>query len=465
MLRVAKVLDQRARYYLDDIGHELDVVAGSERNAARWRGRGSAGFGLGSPGDEPEAEMVARTLAGANPLNGRPLRNTRTTVCGFDLTFCAPKPVSLLACMGDPVSQSAAFQAHEQALDGALSYVQSRALALRRRRGAEREVVPIRGMVAVSFTHCLSRARDPHLHTHVVVANLGQDLEGRWSAIDSRGVFAHARAAGALFDAALRKAAHDSLGISWVPKGVAAWEPRGLDPAVTAAFSLRSAQIAEELARRGLCSPMAGRVAWAATRDAKEPGLNGGDLRAEWARRMHSAGQWRLDHPRRPWHEPHLDEHRFAARILGTAGSGVTRRAVVAAWADALCDGGGADEIEGAVEHWAPHRGMLGVTEPRMASRDVIASPHLLNGLGPRPAGVRGQEQWRQAAGAIDSYRSRWQVHGADPLGTAERRMTDMTPRRLTEHLEVVSKLRELAVMMGRNPVAEHRREILSLGR
>ena len=57
------------------------------------------------------------------------------------------------------------------------------------------------------FEHFTSRAGDPHLHSHVVVANMAHGVDGRWSAIDGRGLYAHARAAGALE----QHPRHDSL--------------------------------------------------------------------------------------------------------------------------------------------------------------------------------------------------------------------------------------------------------------
>ena len=64
------------------------------------------------------------------------------------------------------------------------------------------------GSTAAAFLHRTSRAGDPQLHTHVLVANLIQGSDGRWSALDGRLVYAHARTAGFLYQAALRARAH-----------------------------------------------------------------------------------------------------------------------------------------------------------------------------------------------------------------------------------------------------------------
>jgi conjugative relaxase-like TrwC/TraI family protein len=77
--------------------------------------------------------------------------------------------------------------------------------------------VEVEAVPAAAFIHRLSRALDPHLHTHVVVANLGRDVEGTWSALDGRGVYAHASAIDALYHADLRFELTRRLGVAWNP--------------------------------------------------------------------------------------------------------------------------------------------------------------------------------------------------------------------------------------------------------
>ena len=64
--------------------------------------------------------------------------------------------------------------------------------------------LPGRGFVAAAFRHRSSRAGDPLLHTHVVVANATQAADGRWTALDGRELYRHAKTAGYLYQAALR---------------------------------------------------------------------------------------------------------------------------------------------------------------------------------------------------------------------------------------------------------------------
>lgn len=60
------------------------------------------------------------------------------------------------------------------------------------------------GFVAAGFAHRTSRAGDPHLHTHVLVANPTRGPDGRWSALDAQGLYRCRRIAGDVFQTALR---------------------------------------------------------------------------------------------------------------------------------------------------------------------------------------------------------------------------------------------------------------------
>ena len=55
-----------------------------------------------------------------------------------------------------------------------------------------------------AFRHRTSRAGDPHLHTHVLVANAVRGTDGRWSTVDARHLYWHSKTAGYLYEAHLR---------------------------------------------------------------------------------------------------------------------------------------------------------------------------------------------------------------------------------------------------------------------
>ena len=71
------------------------------------------------------------------------------------------------------------------AVRDALAFLQDRALFTRIGVNSCAQV-PTHGMVATLFDHWDTRTGDPNLHTHVVVSNKVQGLDGVWRSLDSR---------------------------------------------------------------------------------------------------------------------------------------------------------------------------------------------------------------------------------------------------------------------------------------
>jgi conjugative relaxase-like TrwC/TraI family protein len=99
-------------------------------------------------------------------------------VAGFDLTFSAPKSVSVVFALGDRNARGAVRDAHDGAAREAIAYLEVSAAAVRRGHGGAR-VEPASGLIGAAFWHRTSRVGDPQLHTHVLVANLGRGPDGR----------------------------------------------------------------------------------------------------------------------------------------------------------------------------------------------------------------------------------------------------------------------------------------------
>ena len=243
MLRVAKVRRGGHAYYLEVAGNGTGT--GIEA-AGRWLGTGAAALGLRG---EVVGDALGAVLQGDDPLTLRRLgpSHHRVTVAAFDLSFCAPKSVSMLHALGPPEVAGEVLAAHERAVDAALDYVERRAVAVRRRAGGALVPVPADAVAAAGFVHRVSRALDPHLHSHVVMANLGRGPEGRFSALDGRGVYAHTPAAGALYHAQLRHELTTRLGVAFEPLRHGRADVAGIGPEARRAFSQRAAAIAEHL--------------------------------------------------------------------------------------------------------------------------------------------------------------------------------------------------------------------------
>ena len=215
-------------------------------------------------------EGLARLLDGRDPASGLLLRPARSSgaVAGFDVTFRAPKSVSILFGVAEPDVVRRITRAHEVAVAQAMGYLEREACWTRRgRAGAIR--LPGRGFVAAAFRHRSSRAGDPLLHTHVVVANATQAADGRWTALDGRELYRHAKTAGYLYQATLRAELSRDLGLRWqaVERGTA--DVEGVPRRVIEHFSQRRAEILELMAARGETSARAAQVATLETQAAK----------------------------------------------------------------------------------------------------------------------------------------------------------------------------------------------------
>jgi len=184
---------------------------------------------------------IAPNGAGGRGFGGR-------GVHGFDLTFCAPKSVSLVrALRGDDVAQKAIADAHTTAIAEAMEYLAAHAgyTRVHNPHTGEKDLVRLPGLVGIAYQHETSRCGDPHLHTHVIVPNRQARADGVLLSLDGTSVFHEARAAGVIYQATLRRELHRSLGFEWAPvdtsTGMA--ELAGVDRDTITAWSRRSTQL------------------------------------------------------------------------------------------------------------------------------------------------------------------------------------------------------------------------------
>lgn len=398
VLSIAKVRPGGARYYLEAVaaGREDHRRPGQEPDGV-WLGRASAALGLRGSVDAAELEAV---LAGADPASGEVLNpaQDRVRVAGFDLTFAAPKSVSLCFALGEPAAADHVRLAHESAVAAAVGYLEREAITARRGSGDSRHSVAVDGVVGAAFLHRTSRAPDPHLHTHVLVANVVAGSDHRWSAFDARGLYAHARTAGILYQAHLRHELGRRLGLEWGALRSGMADVKGIDRSVVRAFSRRRQEIEARLADEGLSGPRAARVAQLATRSSKELDVSFEALVGEWRARAEAAG---------------LGRHELAAAMTGTgrpeptdggiptaawmrtiigpdgltaSASTFARRDVVRACCSLLPDGAEVARVEALADavvgsdlvRPVPSRASRHMEEPRWTTPEVLAAERAL---------------------------------------------------------------------------------------
>ena len=286
MLNIGKLAAGKASYYLALASGVEDYYAGHGEPPGRWLGSGADLLGRDGT---VTAEDLTAILEGRDPGSG--VRLGRARMPGFDLTFRAPKTVSLLYALGDADMVTAQVVAgHEAAVVAAVGYLERAACSTRRRIDGEITPVAGEGFVAAGFRHQTSRAGDPTLHTHVLVANLTRSADGLWGALDGRQLYVHAKTAGFLYQAHLRGELTRRLGVEWRPVVNGCADVAGIPGAVVAEFSTRRLEILERMEERGQWSAKAAQAAALDTRRAKNYDVDAAALRADWANRSVGVG-------------------------------------------------------------------------------------------------------------------------------------------------------------------------------
>src|ERR1700688_2603954 len=162
----------------------------------KWHGRGaellalkgevtSEDFEAVRQGPAPQTGEFLRQRHGADRIasNGEEQSKARSL---YDMTFSAPKSVSVMAIVGgDERLVAAHVTAVREALEEAEKYS-----ATRVRLAGLNENRATGNWIVASYTHDTSRQLDPQLHTHAVAANLTFDgTEGRWKPLQASDIY------------------------------------------------------------------------------------------------------------------------------------------------------------------------------------------------------------------------------------------------------------------------------------
>lgn len=356
MLSIGKLGPGQADYYLNTVAAGIeDYYTGAGEAPGQWTATASTQLGLTG---EVDPERLHRALAGQDPSSGRPLAHVPAgarRVPGFDLTFSAPKSVSVLFGLADPEVSAQVRDAHEAAVRAALGYMERHAAVARRGKGGT-VAVPGDGFLAAAFRHRSSRAGGPQLHTHVLVANMTRGPDGRWTALDAKRLYAHAKTGGYLYQAHLRMELTRRLGVQWTDVHRGRAEVDGIPAPVLRAFSRRRTEIEAQLAQRGEHTAKAAQVAALDSRQAKDYTVKPQALQEGWWERAR-----RLDlHPEEleaavgrtepaPLEREQVDATQ--EQLAGPTGltfhrSSFTRRDAIQAWCDQLPQGAPVDTVE-----------------------------------------------------------------------------------------------------------------------
>lgn len=171
---------------------------------------------------------------------------------GYDLTFSAPKSVSICWALAEDQTRRAVENAHQRAIEGTLEEIEKISII---RTGAGGKVRESAGLIAGVFQHATARQVDAatmpdmQLHSHCCVINTAITKNGRTGAINGLDFLNEdfAKQYGAIYKARLSS---EILKVGFdLERTKDGWEIKGVSPQIIEHFSKRSKQIEKEVDR------------------------------------------------------------------------------------------------------------------------------------------------------------------------------------------------------------------------
>lgn len=403
MLSIAPVASAggAAAYYAGD-NYYTD---GQLTEASEWAGSGAAALGLDGKVERATFEAV---LAGRLPNGSVIPDGTRGAHrAGIDLTFSAPKSVSLLAYVG---GDRRLLDAHLAAVRTGLDWTEARLAEARVSKGRGQQVETTGNLVAALFQHDTSRALDPQAHIHAVIANATMAPDGRWRALADIALWRGKTAIASVYNAEFRQRV-ESLG--YMTRGCGKhgqFEIEGVDRELITAFSQRRVEIEAAASRLIHNTPAAMQAVTLRTRGAKPQNIDRNRLHGAWCER---------------------------ATTLGF------NPAALAATAQQLAKPGTLKRLEGValnvVEQGAEFASKLGLSSPkrgadpllsdlpRRSSSDALAAAYAV------AAGVRHLSEREAGFRAVDLVKAALDLGGRVSVGPVEARIASLIEKgRLT---------------------------------
>lgn len=225
-----------------------DYYRSDDMSPTQWSGRGAESLRLRG---EVDAKVFTELLRGRLP-DGEQLGRPDGTGGiehrpGWDLTFSAPKSVSALGLAGN---DDRLIRAHEHAVATALAHVESEGAA---HQMHGQSPVASQNLLIAQFRHATNREQQPQLHSHCVILNATQDVDGRWRSLESRPLYRLQKEAGLIYRSELARHCRE-LGYTIEHTKVGkepGFEIKGVPAALLTHWSERSRQIEAALDARG----------------------------------------------------------------------------------------------------------------------------------------------------------------------------------------------------------------------
>ncbi len=233
---------------------------------SEWWGRGVDRLDLKGP---ISREDLGRLLDGQLPSGqqlGKKIDGNIQHRPGLDLTFSAPKSVSILS---EVAGDKRIHKAHSNAVKKALAFMQDRAMQTRVKEDGKLVAKNVDNLTAALFQENTSRNNDPQLHTHCVILNMVQRPDGEWRSVTNEQLYWNKMVAGAIYRAEL--AFHlQKLGYEIDSYKSAMFEVKGIPTEVIEKFSSRREEIEAAILKYGYQGAYGAGQAALRTRSSKQ---------------------------------------------------------------------------------------------------------------------------------------------------------------------------------------------------
>ena len=244
------------QYYTDEKAGEVSM----------WGGEGAAAAGLSGTVTQ---EAFANVLNGDLPSGERVLDGKGVRRPGYDLTFSAPKSVSVMAYIAGDKRILGPDGVHTKAVQQTMAWIEKNLAETRITRDGTTTAVKTGNLVYALFQHDTSRALDPQAHIHAIVANMTRGPDGKMHALHADRIWSSNSVIGSIYHCFLR-AEMGKLGYKTeLSDKHGTFEIAGVPKAVLEAFSQRREEILLKAEQLGISSPKGRDGVTVRTRDPK----------------------------------------------------------------------------------------------------------------------------------------------------------------------------------------------------
>ncbi|ELI5735571.1 relaxase domain-containing protein [Vibrio fluvialis] len=171
-------------YY--DLLAEEDYYTNGGEPLGVWCGKGAVLLGLTGQVNSNDYHSIMRGYSAEGEMLCQNAGDSHRA--GYDFCFSPPKSVSVLWARAGEKLKKEIQNAQLESVRAAIRHLESNAAIARRgHNGSKREKAV--GLVVPTFEHSTSRALDPQLHTHALIANVVPRSDGSWGTLESKELF------------------------------------------------------------------------------------------------------------------------------------------------------------------------------------------------------------------------------------------------------------------------------------